>query len=331
MATRVRAAATLKVRAERRERRRIGGRRDPGRDEPLANVLRAAADEARALASEAQELTSKGDYPAATERISKAVERVTSFSDLSEELARQSSMLHVLASVGTQLAGFIHEINVLLGSAEGIEHSLERLRSAGGIEDRQVLSRISRLHRAAADLRRHLERQASYLIDIVSPDARRRRSRQRIHERFESARRLVSHLAARRNIKIRNNIPEEIRSPPMFPAELTAALANLLTNAVKAAGSDGEILAEAWSAPGEGTRIRISNTGVVVDPEEGERWFKPFESSTTSVEPVLGQGMGLGLPITRTMLEEYGGDIRFVAPRSGFSTAVEISFGEGRK
>ena len=65
-----------------------------------------------------------------------------------------------------------------------------------------------------------------------------------------------------------------------------------------------------------------------MSPSEGERWFKPFESSTAKVDPILGQGMGLGLPITRAILEEYGSSIRFASPSEGYSTALEIKFAE---
>jgi C4-dicarboxylate-specific signal transduction histidine kinase len=36
--------------------------------------------------------------------------------------------------------------------------------------------------------------------------------------------------------------------------------------------------------------------------------------------------MGMGLTITRNMLEEYGASIRFVRPSRGFATALEIRF-----
>ena len=109
----------------------------------------------------------------------------------------------------------------------------------------------------------------------------------------------------------------------MFPAELTAVFANLLTNAVKAAGQDGHVLASA-SEDGDIVRICVENTGTVVQLDEAERWFKPFKSTTSEINPVLGQGMGLGLTITRNMLENYGADVKFVQPSSQFATAVEI-------
>jgi signal transduction histidine kinase len=111
----------------------------------------------------------------------------------------------------------------------------------------------------------------------------------------------------------------------MFPAELTAVFSNLLTNAVKAAGERGRIRATAKERDGE-ISIRIENTGVAVEPGTGERWFRAFESSTTELDPLLGQGMGLGLPITRALLDDYNAEIGFVQPRRGFATALEITF-----
>ena len=125
-----------------------------------------------------------------------------------------------------------------------------------------------------------------------------------------------------------NEISTELKSPPMFPAELITIFTNLLTNAVKAAGQDGKIRAAAKRL-GDGTlRLVIENTGAVVDSGKGEHFFQPFVSTTVDVDPVLGQGMGMGLPITRSMLDEYGAEIRFVNPSRGYSTAIEISFPE---
>ena len=110
----------------------------------------------------------------------------------------------------------------------------------------------------------------------------------------------------------------------MFPAELTLVFSNLLTNAVKAAGRKGAIWAHARTSDDGTVFFTLENTGVSVNPAKGERWFKPFESTTAQAEPVLGQGMGMGLPITRNILEEYGATIRFVRPSRGYKTALEI-------
>jgi signal transduction histidine kinase len=234
-------------------------------------------------------------------------------------------MLRVLASIGTQLSSFVHELNGLLGIAESIEAALKRVLEESGELKRDTKTKLTEIVRSTGDLRRFVERQASYLIDVVSVDARRRRSRHRLHSRFDTASRLVQTAADLRGIRIENEIPSDLKSPPMFAAELTTVFANLLTNAIKAAGKGGGIRAQGKNVAGK-TVVRIENTGKAVNLTTSERWFKPFESTTADVDPVLGQGMGLGLTITRSMLDEYGAQISFVKPSRGFATAVEIAF-----
>ena len=245
-----------------------------------------------------------------------------------EDLISERMLLYVLASVGTQMAAFVHEINALLGAAQTIEQTMKRILGEErlSLSERGDIGRRRSLRRtlsAVTELKRGLERQASYLTDVIAVDALRRRSRQRLHERFDSAVRLVQHDAERRNIDIDNQISRELRSPPMFPAELTIIFANLLTNAVKAADENGNIRVSGSSEIDQ-VRIRMQNTGKAIQLDEAERWFKPFQSTTSEVDPVLGQGMGLGLTITRNLLDNYGAVVEFVQPDNSFSTAIEI-------
>ncbi|MBT4815189.1 MAG: ATP-binding protein, partial [Lentisphaerae bacterium] len=184
---------------------------------------------------------------------------------------------------------------------------------------------FSRIHTNIGRLKRAVEKQASYLTDITSVDGQRRRSRQKLHESFASGVQLVEDSAKRRKMETINDLPKELRSPPMFRAEIALVFSNLLTNAVKAAGNDGRI--RAWGEEsGDDVIVRVENTGVAVDLADADKWFRPFQSTTAQVEPALGQGMGMGLPITRDMLEEYGAEIRFACPSPDYATAVEIVF-----
>ena len=98
---------------------------------------------------------------------------------------------------------------------------------------------------------------------------------------------------------------------------------NLLSNAIKAAGRNG-IVQATGEASEERTEITIQNTGVAVELKEAEQWFDPYRSTTATVNPALGQGMGLGLTITRAMLAEYRGTIAFVKPEPAFKTAIQV-------
>ncbi len=329
--TRERAAASFESRQRRRKERLL--RRESGAEGSVDTtaLLQRMSDASEQMKEVETHLTNDAKEVSET-TIRRWHDAFTVINDayaVMEEFISERMLLYVLASVGTQMAAFVHEINALLGAAQVTEHTLEEILS----EERLSLfegkpssirqSKLTGTLNALKELRRGLERQASYLTDVVSIDARRRRSRQRLHERFDSAVRLIQYEASRRNISISNQIPLDLRSPPMFPAEIIALFSNLLTNAVKAAGEGGSIHATALSEDHQ-ARIRVQNTGVAVQLDESERWFKPFQSSTTEVDSVLGQGMGLGLTITRNLLENYGASVKFVKPDSPFATALEI-------
>lgn len=333
---RTNAAAAYPRRQERKEKR--GGRRAPhnadtteelrgistrsARLQVLEDATTALAEARSALAS----ITQSSESSKLTERIEVSIEELR---DQTAEFISELSLVRVLASIGTQMAAFVHEIRALLGTSQGIERALASISSDSALTKPQR-QQLAVIEQAVGDLRRALEREASYLMDIVSPDARRRRSRQRLSERFEMATGLIGHHAERSGIQIENAIPHELKSPPMFPAELTAVFTNLLSNAVKAAGANGRIYAKGWELDTGAIHILVENTGVRVDLGNAERWFQPFESTTANPNPGLGQGMGLGLTITRRLLDDYGAQIAFISPDPQFSTAVEIIFPESR-
>lgn len=280
----------------------------------------------RRLAQQAIELEklAVGAPDALKKKLLDAAAEIGHATAVSREVVPANSMVLVLASVGTQLAAFTHEVNRLLGLASDLEEAVTRLREQD--LPPKLKNHVSKVFAAAADLRRAIERQAAYLIDIVTPDARRRRSRLKVIDVLNATWKLVATSAEQRGIAFRNEVAPELRSPPMFRAELMAIFTNLLTNAVKAAGTNGVIKASADVSDNGEVRFRIENTGTAVDPSEGERWFRPFESTTVDVDPVLGQGMGLGLGITRDLLSEVGAAISFVRPRRGYATALEVVF-----
>ena len=334
LCTRVRAAAGYAQRQKRKEERlseRVVARPQLEIDEDESRAaderrLPDLVDESVTMIHEARSLLGEGRLDAARQAITRVERKLGDTRERVVDVISERSLLRVLASVGTQMAAFVHEINALLGTAQAVEHALERTLEDGDLT-RDQRNTLRGTLAAAIDLKRGLERHASYLTDVVTPDARRRRSRQRLAERFDSAVRLVQHQAERRRITIDNRIQDAAKSPPMFAAELTTVFANLLTNAVKAAGTDGRVCASS-AAGGDHISVRIQNTGAVVDLDGAERWFKPFESTTWEVDAALGQGMGLGLPITRSVLANYGATIGFVEPDGAYSTAIEVTFSQ---
>jgi len=326
LSTRVRAFESKPERDERREKRATRGE-EP--DVPERMKVRKAAEEsaqkATELAREARSAATAGDHDKAQKLITSAVREMERSTGLAGDLVTDRSIMQVLAGVGLQMSAFVHEMNALLGMASAVEASVNAMRQRLSL-DRNARQELAKLSQGVGDLRRVVERQASYLTDITSPDARRRRSRQPLHERFDASVRLFTRAADKRGIEITNRIPPDLRSPPVFPAEIMVVFSNLLSNAIKACGRNGRVRASGRQRPNGSVMVRLENTGRRLNLEDAEKWFLPFKSTTVEADPILGQGMGMGLAIVRNILEEYGARVQFVAPTGDFATAIEISF-----
>ncbi|RZJ77513.1 MAG: response regulator [Flavobacterium sp.] len=85
--------------------------------------------------------------------------------------------------------------------------------------------------------------------------------------------------------------------------KLEQVLINLIYNAIKFTPPDGEILLSS-SLKGKTLYIKISNTGSYIPPSAIEEIFKPFYQIEKSES-----GTGLGLTISRSMVELHGGTL----------------------
>jgi PAS domain S-box-containing protein len=107
-----------------------------------------------------------------------------------------------------------------------------------------------------------------------------------------------------------------------FPLELKQVFLNLISNAVEAMPSGGRLrLAIRECLEREnGMLISVVDTGLGIDPEHASRLFEPF-FTTKSVK-----GTGLGLWISKGIVQKYGGSIRFRCMNfpSGRSTCFQV-------
>jgi len=316
LCTRVRAAASTARRRSRKQGRNAATS-SPART--LRDSAIAAADAVNQINASvvAKNLATISSHIASAKRHLDVVRRST------DDIIAELSLSRILASVGMQMASFVHEMRRLINVAATLDDLLT------GVSQRKDLTPATRKRMEdcaglAKDLTRALETQAAYLADVVGVNARRRRARHRLRDAFDGAAAMFRLRALDEQIEIKNQIPPDLKSPPMFAAELTAIFTNAMSNAIRAAGHSGRVHARGAHHP-EGVRIAVENTGRRVALRSAERWFQPFESTSEDLDPTLGQGMGLGLPITRTMVEEYGGQVRFIKPSAGYATALEIT------
>ncbi|ESW95652.1 hypothetical protein X769_28280 [Mesorhizobium sp. LSJC268A00] len=310
------------IKREVRERQRRVAERADVSETPSALRVRENAQAAEKHMNDIRTALQTGDYARAAEAASAAQPHFQDIRALSDEFGSEAVMWRVLASLGTELAAFVHEINALALEAGTIvaelDEALPQLRSGA------TRSQVQKARKTALALSDRIRRNATYLVDATSFKGRRRRSRLPLRERFEAVLPLFQTRLAARRIELSNDIPPEQRTPLMFPSELAGIFTNLVSNAVKFAGEGGRIKVVAHISDGM-MKVTMENTGVPVDLPRSKRLFEAFQSTTERPDAVLGQGMGMGLTITRAFVQEYGGTIEFVPPTKGFSSAIQFA------
>ena len=96
------------------------------------------------------------------------------------------------------------------------------------------------------------------------------------------------------------------------PVAAKVALANILDNAVKFSPAGGQVRIAVAAVDGEAV-IAVSDAGPGVAPDEAERLFQPFYRGRAS-RSTGAAGVGLGLAISRVLIQRHGGRISLDAP-----------------
>jgi signal transduction histidine kinase len=124
--------------------------------------------------------------------------------------------------------------------------------------------------------------------------------------------------AERQDIALRADSPADL---PFVVADIglvERALENLIDNALKYTPADGKVTLSVRRAPGALT-VSVVDTGIGIAPDELPHIFDRFYRATKAPKP-SGDGAGLGLAITRRILELHDSALR-VASEPGLGTA----------
>jgi signal transduction histidine kinase len=113
--------------------------------------------------------------------------------------------------------------------------------------------------------------------------------------------------ARSRNIHIESNLPREPVSLDLDAARIGQALSNLLDNAMKFTPDGGHVRVSLECDRSEAI-IKVADTGIGIDPEFLPRVFERFAQAHGGINRRYG-GLGLGLAITKAMVEIHGGSV----------------------
>lgn len=128
---------------------------------------------------------------------------------------------------------------------------------------------------------------------------------------------LVAHQCKAKELDLQKNISEDLPIINADPKVLDIALENLLTNAIKYTPSKGAITVEAEKYRGS-IVIKVSDTGYGISKKDQAKIFeKLYRTENTSLK---AEGVGLGLFLTKALIEQSGGKIWVESERNRGST-----------
>lgn len=112
-------------------------------------------------------------------------------------------------------------------------------------------------------------------------------------------------LARRSRLEVHVDVPKDLPEVDADPERVNQILTNLLSNAVKFTPAGGQIWLRARKTDHQ-VEIEVSDTGIGIPSDALPHLFSRFYQVDPSV-PV--RGIGLGLPITKGLIEAHGGQI----------------------
>ena len=168
----------------------------------------------------------------------------------------------------------------------------------------------------------HLLRIINDLLDLSKVEA----GRLELHDNpvalgsiFETCRRMVSDRAAAGGVEL--DVAETALEVSADELRLEQVLLNLVSNAVKFTPRGGSVSVMAsLNADGE-TEIRVSDTGIGMAPEDLAVALQPFGQIDSRLARKY-QGTGLGLPLTKAMVELHGGSLELISASGQGTTAL---------
>jgi PAS domain S-box-containing protein len=114
--------------------------------------------------------------------------------------------------------------------------------------------------------------------------------------------------AEKKNITVAVDIDPALPDLVLDPARLKQVLFNYLSNAIKFTPDDGRVTVRARREGGAHVRIEVEDTGIGIATSDLPRLFSEFEQLDQGLDK-RHQGTGLGLALTRRLVEAQGGTV----------------------
>lgn len=261
--------------------------------------------------------------------LSQAREEVTAWARTLEDRVEQKSrelkrahehMLQVekMASIGKLAAIVAHEINNPLSGILTYAKLLKKWLERGDWDQARRGEVASSLELIESESRRCGEIVRNLLM--FSRAAPMNLERANLNAVVDRSVRLVQHQMELANIQFQAELAADLPAVECDPSQIEQVLLALIMNAIEAMPRGGNLwLRSRLLADGDEVELQVRDDGVGIQPDILPHLFDPFFTTKESVH-----GVGLGLAISRSIVERHGGRIE-VASEPGRSTTFTVT------
>jgi len=225
------------------------------------------------------------------------------------------------------LANMSHELRTPLNAVIGFSDALIQKIFGELASDRQ-LEYVQNIHASGI----HLLELINDILDVSVIETNQLELAEDVFDVAKCAISAINMINVRANsagIEIATKIQANL---PMLIADerrVKQMLANLLTNAVKFTKPGGRITVHASYLASNELAIEVTDTGIGMDQAGLEAALQKFKQLKAKEDDLVYEGTGLGLPLTKGLIEFHGGKFEIVS-ELGVGTKVSLIFPSGR-
>ncbi len=236
--------------------------------------------------------------------------------DFKARMEQQMISTERLAAMGTLAAGVAHEINnplAVINEAAGFMNLVLQKPELAGMPRRQAFEKALAKIEKSVKRARKITHQLLGSVRKSDPVLAEVDLKQLVDETIQ----LVGKEAKNKDISISFNADTALNKIWIDPEKIRQVLINLTTNAIQATDNQGQVSIHVKNIT-DGILLVVSDTGQGIPRENREKIFEPFFSTKSP-----GQGTGLGLYVTKEIIEKMNGTIE-IDSRLGHGTRFAV-------